>query len=358
MKTAFLASIAALFLATGIAHAIEYQGKLPKPVQQLPSYPPVVCIAPNWAAEPCEDRQPRYWLLLLSDALKSIELLSSSGFGMTILVRDQPRPWNGKWPDETRADDDDDEGGFPNEVRGLWCLSLSESTQATIILNPINSCEQDGGVVLISYSQHYGPNGRDCSLDTITKIAPAKEISGGRSSAVYHVYLKCWSENMPGWTNFTIHHNVFDDGDEELVIKPSTQTGTIHAGTVVLQFEKGGLMDDYADRWRAVAAANVNVEIRRRCVSACTQIMEFIPKEKICFDKHGTLEFHMARTKTGQPLPDWTELWWSHQPENIRMWLREKGWVQKATIDNFWILTAEDLWVMGYRKCESNGWPQ
>jgi len=136
-------------------------------------------------------------------------------------------------------------------------------------------------------------------------------------------------------------------------------TRAAHAGTVVLQFEKGGPMDDYADRWRAVAAAGVNVEIRRRCVSACTQIMEFVPKEKVCFDKHGTLEFHMARSmKTGQSLPDWTELWWSHQPENIRMWLREKGWVQKATIENFWILTAEDLWAMGYRKCESNGWPQ
>src|SRR5215813_9172885 len=163
MKKLVLASAAVLFLATGIAHAIEYQGKLPKPVQRLPSYPPVVCVAPNWAAEPCEDRQPQYWAAALSDFFKWLDWTKTNWLG-TALAFDQPRPWIGKWPDEARTDDD--EGGFPNEVRGLWCLSLSESTETTIILNPINSCEQDGGVVLISYSQHYGPNGRDCSLDT------------------------------------------------------------------------------------------------------------------------------------------------------------------------------------------------
>src|SRR6516225_4539797 len=57
MKTTLLASIAVLFLATGTAHAVEYQGNLPKPVQKLPAYPPVVCVATNWALEWCEDRQ-------------------------------------------------------------------------------------------------------------------------------------------------------------------------------------------------------------------------------------------------------------------------------------------------------------
>src|SRR5262245_33252975 len=57
MKKLLLAGIAALSLATGTAHTIEYQGKLPKPVQKLPAYPPVVCVAPNWATESCEARQ-------------------------------------------------------------------------------------------------------------------------------------------------------------------------------------------------------------------------------------------------------------------------------------------------------------
>jgi hypothetical protein len=138
----------------------------------------------------------------------------------------------------------------------------------------------------------------------------------------------------------------------------ATGTASSHAGKIVIQYENG-FMDDYHNRWLAVAAAGVNVEIRGRCISACTQIMTFIPNERICFDRRGTLEFHMAYVrKTMEPLPDWTELWFNHLPENIRMWLRNKGWVQKATIEKFWVLTAEDLWAMGYRKCEADGWPQ
>jgi hypothetical protein len=226
MKTrALLTGVVALFLATGTAHTIEYQGKLPKPVQRLPSYPPVVCVAPNWATEPCQDRrppEPEYWALSLAKFIDALKKLDESWIG-TVIHHKEPLPWDGKWPDQ---EPEDDEGGFPNEVRGLWCLSPSESTKTKIILNPsigADVCKPDEGVILISYSQFYGPNGRnDCALDTVTKIAPPKEIPEGRSSATYHVYLRCFT-NEPGWTNFTIHHNTFDDGDEELVIRPSTQ---------------------------------------------------------------------------------------------------------------------------------------
>lgn len=120
----------------------------------------------------------------------------------------------------------DDEGGFPKEVRGLWCLSPRESTKAKIILNPhTGNCKPDEGVVLISYSQFYGPNGQnDCALDTKTKITSATELwkpEHIKSSAVYHVRLKCFSK--PSQIDFTIYHNSWDNGDEELVVRPSTQ---------------------------------------------------------------------------------------------------------------------------------------
>ena len=125
-------------------------------MQRLPHYPPVVCVAPNWVTESCEDRQPRYWLAVLSDLFELLERLDRSWIG-TAIKSDQPRPWNGKWPDEARADDDEGEGGFPKEVQGLWCLSPSESTKTKIILNPhADGCKPDEGVILISYSQFYG----------------------------------------------------------------------------------------------------------------------------------------------------------------------------------------------------------
>src|SRR5262245_15010630 len=41
------------------AHA--QQGNLPKPVQKLSPYPPVVCVTPEWRPEPCEDRNASGW---------------------------------------------------------------------------------------------------------------------------------------------------------------------------------------------------------------------------------------------------------------------------------------------------------
>src|SRR5215469_14986226 len=57
MKKLFLIGIAALsVLCASAAHTREWQGNLPKPVWKLPPYPPVVCVAPDWAVEDCEQR--------------------------------------------------------------------------------------------------------------------------------------------------------------------------------------------------------------------------------------------------------------------------------------------------------------
>jgi hypothetical protein len=61
MKKLLLTGIAVLsVLSASAAHAREWQGKMPKPVQPLPKYPPVVCIEPNWATVSCADRQAAY----------------------------------------------------------------------------------------------------------------------------------------------------------------------------------------------------------------------------------------------------------------------------------------------------------
>jgi len=57
MKKPLLVGVTALFLVAGTAHATEYQGNLPKPVQKLPAYPPVACVAPDWSVKSCGDRQ-------------------------------------------------------------------------------------------------------------------------------------------------------------------------------------------------------------------------------------------------------------------------------------------------------------
>jgi len=246
MTKLLLTGIAALFLATGTAYSIEYQGKLPKPVQRLPSYPPVVCVAPNWAAEPCEDRQPRYWLAALSDFFKWLEWTKTNWLG-TILV--DYRPWDGTWP---------------------------------------------------------GPP-------------------------------------------------------------------TVPIYTTVIHDEPGGTVMQHEIRFRKLAESGDNVEIRGSCMSACTLVVAYVPKERLCFGEHGKLMFHQVRilkqgTKQGvkQDPKDWsfettqtyllgTQAMVAKYPQDIQMWIKDHGGADDLPGDTpyHWLtLYAGELWNMGYRKCE------
>jgi len=44
-------------------------------------------------------------------------------------------------------------------------------------------------------------------------------------------------------------------------------------------------------------------------------------------------------------------------PQDIRMWLRDRGGVEKMTVEKFWVLDATELWEMGYRKCDPEAPP-
>src|SRR5262245_18549010 len=48
---------------------------------------------------------------------------------------------------------------------------------------------------------------------------------------------------------------------------------------------RGGRVDQHIERWRALAASGDDVEIRGSCVSACTLVLAYIPKERLCFSQ-------------------------------------------------------------------------
>jgi len=109
MKKLFLSGIAALFLATGTAHAREWQGNMPKPIGKLPSYPPVVCVTTNWTPEPCESRQSSAHTdaeedvgaafgAALAAVFAWLKWIETNWLG-TALVN--YRPWDGTWPRRT-----------------------------------------------------------------------------------------------------------------------------------------------------------------------------------------------------------------------------------------------------------------
>jgi len=218
MKKLFLAGCAVLLLATGAAHAIEYQRRLPKPVQKLPAYPPVVCVAPNWATESCADRRAaQYWQ------------------------------------------------------------------------------ERDA------------------------KAA------------------RLWEE----WQQARQQHEA-----KELIRLKNLRSGA----TTVLYYEPGGRLDEHEKRWKELAESGDDVEIRGPCFSGCTMIMAYVPRERLCFAWGASLRFHMAGTGSN-PSIGTAQYMLSHYPQDIRIWLRDRGGVEKMTIEKFWVLDASELWEMGYQRC-------
>jgi hypothetical protein len=176
MKKALLTGIAALSLLTAVgAHAREWQGNMPKPIGKLPSYPPVVCVTPNWTSEPCESRQPPSVYVLIAEAIgeiaKWLEWTKTNWLG-TALVFDKPQPWNGEWP------------------------------------------------------RH----------------------------------------------------------------------------TTVLYYEPGGILQEHEKRWWDLAKSGDDVEIRDMCASACTMIMKYVPRERICFGEYSALLFHASRNYTDRAI--------------------------------------------------------
>src|SRR6266446_2180365 len=133
---------------------------------------------------------------------------------------------------------------------------------------------------------------------------------------------------------------------------PAQPAARIPAKTkIVLYNEPGGIIQDHVRRWQALAASGDDVEIRGPCVSACTLIMAFVPSDRICFGEAASLKFHMAGHVNQEPNID-TARWMLNQyPQDIRLWIRAKGGVEKMTFYAMWKLAAEELWAMGYRKC-------
>ena len=113
-------------------------------------------------------------------------------------------------------------------------------------------------------------------------------------------------------------------------------------------------------RWEELALSGDYVEIRGPCVSGCTLIMMHIPSSRLCFGENASLGFHLAQIKYDGHFgdhefhPDLKLSQWmvDHYPQDIHNWLMNRGCVEKMTVRDMWSLPAEELWTMGYRKCE------
>jgi hypothetical protein len=133
---------------------------------------------------------------------------------------------------------------------------------------------------------------------------------------------------------------------------PNGWNGVWPKSGIVIYHEPGGVIKEHVDRWQELARSGTDVEILGPCYSACTLIVTYVPKERLCFGAFATLQFHLAwNRETGKPSLDSTQWMLRQYPPEIYDWIMERGGIANMTIPTFMELRAPSLWRMGYRQC-------
>lgn len=108
------------------------------------------------------------------------------------------------------------------------------------------------------------------------------------------------------------------------------------AETVDIAGDYGGFVVAYEAKWKKLAAEHAQIRISGPCVSACTIVAGFVPRQNICVTPQGSLGFHKAFP------PFVTPTLWKDYPPDIQTWITDKGgltyqllWMQAPEIYKF-----------------------
>jgi hypothetical protein len=133
--------------------------------------------------------------------------------------------------------------------------------------------------------------------------------------------------------------------------RPADAPMSVEIPKTTIYDHPGGDFNYLVAHWKTLAGSGNDIEFRGRCVSGCTLATIYVPQHRLCFGENASLEFHAAGY-AGRPNMEVTKWIVSHYPQEIRSWLRDRGAPDKMTVEEFWSLSAEELWAMGYRKCD------
>ena len=120
--------------------------------------------------------------------------------------------------------------------------------------------------------------------------------------------------------------------------------------TVRITGDPGGLMADYASRFTNFRQNGESVVIDGPCFSACTMVLGYVPRERVCVTHNAVLGFHAAwrfdpngrRVTSAEATQALIETY----PGPIRTWLARRGGLSPKMK----LLRGRELSAM-YRTC-------
>jgi hypothetical protein len=91
----------------------------------------------------------------------------------------------------------------------------------------------------------------------------------------------------------------------------------------------GGEVGPFLDLFERVRASGERVVIDGPCLSACTLVLDMVPRDRICVTRRAILGFHAARSvdQRGRMYaePEASEVVLAAYPAAVRDWIRRRG---------------------------------
>lgn len=120
--------------------------------------------------------------------------------------------------------------------------------------------------------------------------------------------------------------------------------------TVRIQNDHGGRIGSYMRRFRALRESGENVVVDGDCVSACTLLLGYIPKDRICVTRKARFGFHSAWKPGFLGIHMFnaagTAILFSRYPADIQNWLARSG----GLTDRMIYLSGDNLTAF-YDRC-------
>jgi len=100
--------------------------------------------------------------------------------------------------------------------------------------------------------------------------------------------------------------------------------------------DAGGLIQTYVQRFSQARDSGERIVVDGQCLSACTLVLAFVPRERICVTPNAVFGFHAAWSYDAQggQASDraGTDSLWKMYPEHIRRWIRAHGGLHQTLI--------------------------